>query len=87
MAFAAGCVQRVELHVLAGDDGECFVLEDDLRATFRERDKETAAEVEAKDEGSAHLPVLPPIFNLHPQLPILNSIPVFLLLKDISGFL
>ena len=40
---------------LAGDDGECFVLEDDLRATFREKDKETAAEVEAKEGSIAEL--------------------------------
>ena len=40
---------------LAGDDGECFVLEDDLRATFQERDREIAAEVEAKEGSIAEL--------------------------------
>jgi len=35
---------------LSGDDGECFVLEDELRATFQEKDKEIIAEVERHEQ-------------------------------------
>ena len=43
-------VDKSYKHFLAGNDEECVLLEDDLRATFQEKDKERIAEVSRHEE-------------------------------------